>query len=348
MEFNLYDASGQVRERSSLVMDLGKIPFPKPSSLSNQRLKLKQIPTPITAPVDFAPISCAPDSPSSQLPAAFNNPVAVSASAAVSLNPDKTSTIPSTTSWAKVLSSAPKAPQTLKFVEPVFDATTHVISIPPDLLAIGRKKYSMCLVGQFIGNAPKLGFIHVVLNKLWGRDGEIVVSTYKDGLFLFQFPNDSTYSRALYRGPWHVGGIPLILWPWHSSIKKPDSSTAVYPVWVQLRNVPLELLTEEGLSYLASNLGTSLHSDQDCSRLFRGDRANVCVEIDFSKPLQQELIVDINGEKAEIAISYSWKPQFCDGCKTWGHHVLACPNKRIITQWIQKAKPPTKSGNVFN
>ncbi|KAJ4827299.1 hypothetical protein Tsubulata_028258 [Turnera subulata] len=55
-----------------------------------------------------------------------------------------------------------------------------------------------------------------------GRDGAISVSHYKDGLFLFQFPNESAYSRALARGHWHVGGIPLMLWPWCSSTKKMD------------------------------------------------------------------------------------------------------------------------------
>ncbi|KAJ4841406.1 hypothetical protein Tsubulata_036146 [Turnera subulata] len=214
------------------------------------------------------------------------------------------------TSWAKVASVAPKTPHSLKFVQPIFVADSSIIPIPSDLLAVGHKKYSMCLVGQFIGNSPKIGSIHAVLNKLWGRHGEVSVSTYKDGLFLFQLPNDAAYSRALYRGPWHV----------------------------QLKNVPFEMLTFEGLSYLASALGTPLHSDQDCSRLFKGDRANVCIDVDFSKPLQSEVIVDINGEHIEIEVSYYWKPQFCDNCHNWCHHALACSSKQQQTKWIPKGK----------
>ncbi|KAJ4847859.1 hypothetical protein Tsubulata_000207, partial [Turnera subulata] len=110
------------------------------------------------------------------------------------------------------------------------------------------------------------------------------------------------------------------------------------PVWVQLKNVPLELLTVEGLSYLASALGTPLHSDQDCSRLFKGDRANVCINFDFSKPLQSQLLVDISGDQIAIDVSYSWKPQFCDNCHTWGHHALACSMQQRKAQWVPKAK----------
>ncbi|KAJ4850802.1 hypothetical protein Tsubulata_009794 [Turnera subulata] len=118
-----------------------------------------------------------------------------------------------------------------------------------------------------------------------------------------------------------------------------DPSTATYPVWVQFKNVPLELLTAEGLSYLASALGTPLHSDQDCSRLFKGDQANVCINVDFSKPLQSQLLVDICGEHIAIEVSYSWKPQFCDNCHTWGHHALTCTMQQRQAQWVPKAKP---------
>ncbi|KAJ4830944.1 hypothetical protein Tsubulata_019836, partial [Turnera subulata] len=78
-----------------------------------------------------------------------------------------------------------------------------------------------------------------------------------------------------------------------------------FPVWIKLKNVPLELLTKEGLSYLSSALGTPLHTDQNCSKIFKSDCVNVCVQIDFSKPLLNELKLDINGENVIIDVIYS-------------------------------------------
>ncbi|KAJ4849754.1 hypothetical protein Tsubulata_042991 [Turnera subulata] len=122
-----------------------------------------------------------------------------------------------------------------------------------------------------------------------------------------------------------------------SSLEKLDFSTAVLPTWVQLQNVPFELLTREGLSYLASAIGVPLHADQDCSKIFNGNSVNLCIEVDYSMPLKHELVIDINGNKIIIPISYSWKHHCCDLCKTWGHYEIACPKKKAKSQWIPKA-----------
>ncbi|KAJ4831938.1 hypothetical protein Tsubulata_046976 [Turnera subulata] len=122
-----------------------------------------------------------------------------------------------------------------------------------------------------------------------------------------------------------------------------DFTTSVYPAWVHLKNVPLELLTQKGLSYLASALGTPLHADQDCSKLFKGNSAKVCIAIDFSKQLKDELVVDIDGTKVVIDVSYPWRPQCCGKCARWGHHELACTTRKTISKWIPKAGPTVAS-----
>ncbi|KAJ4823412.1 hypothetical protein Tsubulata_042678 [Turnera subulata] len=307
----LYDSSGLACERSSVVLDLGKLSLPSPSLMNASLPKGNSVSATLPAPVDFVPLvsnsknpspSTAPEvladtSSSAHLPLKATGPALKSTSVIPPVKNDASAT------WANVVPSTPSIPQPLKFVAPLIDADSTVITIPPALIDVGRKKYSLCLVGQFMGNAPTLGLIHAMANKLWGRSGAISASTYRDGLFLFQFPDDFAYSRALYRGPWHVGGVPAL----------------------ELFNQEIRLIYFS-LSY------------QDCSRLFRGDTANVRIEIDFSKPLQNELTIDIHGERVVIAISYSWKPQYCDNCKNWGHHILACPIKKIVAEWVPKAK----------
>ncbi|KAJ4845995.1 hypothetical protein Tsubulata_031180 [Turnera subulata] len=98
----------------------------------------------------------------------------------------------------------------------------------------------------------------------------------------------------------------------------------------------MDLQTKEGLSYLASTLGTPLHTDQDFSNLFKSDIVNVCVQVDFSKPLLNELKLDINGETTLIEVVYSWKPSYCESCKGWDHHEIACAVKRPEKKWVPK------------
>ncbi|KAJ4838007.1 hypothetical protein Tsubulata_035251 [Turnera subulata] len=98
-------------------------------------------------------------------------------------------------------------------------------------------------------------------------------------------------------------------------------------------------MTKEGLSYLASATGKPLHMNQDCSTLLSSDRVTVCIDVDYSKPLLNELVVALDGCTHKIEISYSWKPMHCDLCNKWGHHHLPCSTKQPSTQWIPKAIP---------
>ncbi|KAJ4842319.1 hypothetical protein Tsubulata_039692 [Turnera subulata] len=188
-----------------------------------------------------------------------------------------------------------------------------------------------------MGLSPKLGLIQAMATKLWGRYSPISVIPYTEGLYLFQFFDESALSRALYGGPWHIGGIPLLLRKWTAEIKPVDFSASLIPVWVQLKQVPFELLTKEGLSYLASAIGKPSHMNQDCSKMLASDRVSVCVDVDFSKPLLDELTVEFDGCQRTIPLSYSWKPQFCVSCNKWGHHQLTCSTKRTTVQWVPKA-----------
>ncbi|KAJ4827011.1 hypothetical protein Tsubulata_025849 [Turnera subulata] len=329
---SLYDAAGSVREKSSLVMDLGKLSLLNPNSSSALKQKGKSVTT-IQQPVSFAPtadktsapqslvvvpsmVSTASSVPLALLPLSgvgaasvpeISMPIVNSAPVLLNSTTHGTS-LDESTSWSKIVSTS--TPQ-LSFVQPIFNSDCSALCILPGLLAIGRKKYQLCLIEQFVGNAPKIGLIHAILNKLWGRDGSISIFAYKDGLFLFQFPNEAAYTRALSRGPWHI----------------------------KLKHVPLELLTKEGLSYLASTLGTPLYADQDCSKIFKSDCANVCVQVNFSKPLLNELKLDINGENVVIDVVYSWKSAFCEFCKNWSHHTVACAVKKLEKKWVPEPSP---------
>ncbi|KAJ4827300.1 hypothetical protein Tsubulata_028259, partial [Turnera subulata] len=100
------------------------------------------------------------------------------------------------------------------------------------------------------------------------------------------------------------------------------------------------------LSYLSSVLGKPLHADHDCSKIFKNDSANVCVQVDFSKPLLNDLKLDINGETVIIDVHYTWKPSHCEFCKGWNHHEHACPAKKSAKIWIPKR--PTVSAATCN
>ncbi|KAJ4838974.1 hypothetical protein Tsubulata_017378 [Turnera subulata] len=344
----LVDSSREPRERTATVLDLDRLTLLlKASSHVQQKLKGKEISDFVLVPISTSEHASLPlDSSIAGEPRVpLDKPTDLglfTTAAGSSLSRPEAATH----SWASITSGSAHP---LKFVPPIFAADSKIMQIPFELLDIGRKKFSLCLVGQFMGKSPKLGLVTAMAERLWGRDGVVSIAPYKENLYLFQFPTESSLSRALYGGPWHIGGIPLLLRKWDANIEPVDFSTSLIPVWVQLKRVPPELLTKEGLSYIASAIGTPLHMNQDYSKLLFSDRVNIYVEVNFYNPLIDELAIEFDGCVRTIDISYSWKPQHCDLCNTWGHCALACPTKKSVpdtVHWVPKSTTVTANSSI--
>nr|GEV05463.1 hypothetical protein [Tanacetum cinerariifolium] len=69
------------------------------------------------------------------------------------------------------------------------------------------------------------------------------------------------FDAMLENGPWFIWNNPLILKKWHpdENLLKEDVSTV--PVWVKLYGVPIMAFSEDGLSAIATKLGTPLMLD---------------------------------------------------------------------------------------
>ncbi|KAJ4835646.1 hypothetical protein Tsubulata_015322 [Turnera subulata] len=253
----IYDSNGDLCAKPAMALDLDQLDLLlRASAPLRTQAKGKSVTSFVLAPIDLlVPIASARNLGPIGPPVEKNLGARVSSNAQLfsvpvvsdgqTLAPKLPPTpIANTKSWASVATGNSKTfHQPLSFVPPIFAADSNVITIPPHLLELGRQKFSLCLVGQFMGKAPKLGFVNAIATKLWGKQGSVQVSHYHSGLFLFHFPNDAALHRALHGGPWHVGGVSLFLRQWSPNLKAVDFQSSLIPVWVQLNYVPLELLT---------------------------------------------------------------------------------------------------------
>ncbi|CAL5409866.1 unnamed protein product [Camellia sinensis] len=95
-----------------------------------------------------------------------------------------------------------------------------------------------------------------------------------------------------------------------------------------LYNVLLELWSEEGLGYIASILGTPLYLDEPTFKKSRLTFARICIEVLANKEIPKSFKINLGyGDLYEIQVEVPWKPQRCDGCKTFGHTTNLCPQK---------------------
>ncbi|KAF7126448.1 hypothetical protein RHSIM_Rhsim11G0034800 [Rhododendron simsii] len=209
----------------------------------------------------------------------------------------------------------------LEYIPPVVLNDRVVVSPPADAEALGQSKWEKCIVGHFLDK--RLGFPSVrnIAMNIWERR-EVPPAT----------------------GRWSLafGGKLLILKLWHPHLKLEKVQLSTIPLWVHFYNIPLELWTGPGFSYIASSVGRPLYVDKLTKSGKRLSFAKICVEVDCSSPLPTSFdLKHANGDVVEITIHYPWKPMVCSDCMVFGHGPSNSP-KRVVA----KVQNNTSFGNV--
>ncbi|KAF7126741.1 hypothetical protein RHSIM_Rhsim11G0147600 [Rhododendron simsii] len=191
----------------------------------------------------------------------------------------------------------------LDYIPPGIVNDRVVVSPPEDVELLGQSKWKRCVVGHFLDK--KLGFTAVrnIAMRIWEKCGIREVLSNEKGKLLI-----------------------LKLWYPHLKLEKEQLSTI--PLWVHFFNVPLELWTGSGLSYVASSVGRPLYADHLTESGQRLSFAKICVEVDCSSPLPSSFDLKYaNGDMVEIRVQYPWKPMMCSDYMVFGHGVSNCPKK---------------------
>ncbi|GMQ06450.1 hypothetical protein CsSME_00051035 [Camellia sinensis var. sinensis] len=129
-------------------------------------------------------------------------------------------------------------------------------------------------------------------------------------------------------GSYYVGARLIVIKKWQPGLKLTKCEFSSVPLWVKLYNVPLELWSEEGLGYIASILGTPLYLDEPTFKRSRLTFARICIEVLANKEIPKSFKINLGyGDPYVIQVEVPWKPQRCDGCKTFGRTTNLCPQK---------------------
>jgi len=107
-------------------------------------------------------------------------------------------------------------------------------------------------------------------------------------------------------------------------------------VWIRLMALPQEYWMERTLREIASVVGTPLVLDNATLKRLFGHYARILVDIDFSKKIFHEIIVEREGASYPVEVIYERIPDFCSHCQTLGHDVTNChwlyPRKEVMSK----------------
>ncbi|KAK4383979.1 hypothetical protein Sango_3102200 [Sesamum angolense] len=158
--------------------------------------------------------------------------------------------------------------KTLHFVPPTKQNGEVIIRPTKEVVDNGAKKWLTTAVGYCLGRRPYFPQLEAFARANW--KGLQQVSATSSGFFFFRFTTRFAMEDVIEGGPWLFQGQPIVLQVWEQGLSLRRQKHTQIPVWVRLRHLPMEYWTEEGLSTVASGIGTPLYADsitKNCARL---------------------------------------------------------------------------------
>ncbi|KAL0283743.1 UNVERIFIED_CONTAM: hypothetical protein Sradi_7218800 [Sesamum radiatum] len=226
--------------------------------------------------------------------------------------------------------------KTLRYIPPTTQNNEIVIKPTPSMVVLGSQRWHSTAVGYFLGRRPYFPQIEAFARTNW--KGLQQVSATANGFFFFRFKTRVFMEEVIEEGPWLFQGQPVVLQPWEQGMSLRRQKHLQVPVWIRLRHLPMEYWTEEGLSAVASGIGTPLYTDKITKNCLRLDFARVCVMLDYHSQLPKHLVVlsPILAAGKEVPIKvdveYEWLPLRCKQCCSLGHTAKTCPETTGVKQ----------------
>ncbi|KAL0310907.1 UNVERIFIED_CONTAM: hypothetical protein Sangu_2385400 [Sesamum angustifolium] len=158
--------------------------------------------------------------------------------------------------------------KTLHFVPPTKQNGEIVIRPSKEVVEQGSKKWQATAVDYFLGKRPYFPHLESFVRSNW--KGLQTVSATSSGFYFFRFQTRMAMEVVIEGGPWLFQGQPIVLQFWEHGMSLRQQKHIKIPVWIRLKHLPMEYWTDEGLSTVASGIGTPLYTDgitKDCSRL---------------------------------------------------------------------------------
>ncbi|RRT34778.1 hypothetical protein B296_00033057 [Ensete ventricosum] len=113
-------------------------------------------------------------------------------------------------------------------------------------------------------------------------------------------------------------------------------------IWVSFHGLPLHLWGRRFIAKLYSTLAQPLYIDKATASQTRLAFARACVMVSSDKELPNEVFYhNLDGSTRKVKVSYSWKPQQCRVCLSFGHANGVCRLRQEPQHGVATTIPST-------
>ena len=168
--------------------------------------------------------------------------------------------------------------------------------------------------------------VMVILRGMWLIEMAPCISEVGVNVYGISFRSESFLRRAVEEGPWSIMGCCFIVKKWLRGdlVKKVDFSEVKF--WVQVHNLPMELMTQSNAEVIGRKLGRLIKIDdqrivEGVGRIFLRIRLGLKVE----QPLVEGFwLLRKVKERSWVQIKYEKLSEFCFGCGRLRHLLKNC------------------------
>lgn len=200
------------------------------------------------------------------------------------------------------------------------------------------------VIARFLETAPHVAKVHMIVNKIWAfgeKNQKLDVFEMDATTMRVRVTNEKIRSKVVRRGMWNIAGVPMVVSNW--SPEEDDSKASLIPLWVHVSNVPMNMYSWEGLSFITSAAGVPDHLHPETIACTNFEIAKVFVKADLSKELPEKITYTIQGKETTVLFNYPWLPPKCVKCGRWGHYETGCKeNKKGIEGGEKVMTTPVK------
>lgn len=200
---------------------------------------------------------------------------------------------------------------------------------------------SVTLIGRFVRERPPLEAIRASIGASLHLEGEVQIGSLNRRTILMRFTLEADCRRTWLRSQAMVEGSRVWFSRWTPEWKA-DRDSPLAMVWLSLPNLPQHLFNLHMISRVCAPIRRVVMLDAATIRRTRPNVAKATVEIDVSKPLVEEVWIEIDGGNGNLGgfgqrIDFEKVPMYCSCCGRFGHLEAMC--RRRLGKGAEVAGP---------
>ncbi|KAL5706225.1 hypothetical protein ACHQM5_024423 [Ranunculus cassubicifolius] len=229
--------------------------------------------------------------------------------------------------WAEKLGKNGVGQRKIRYIPPSLNNGRSVVHIKSSQFERLKPHYENLVIGSFVGTRKEYNFVKKIVTTTWKPKKGFVMKTYGKQSFSFEFESDEDKQVAIDMGNFHIASQVFLVRQWEPFVEADINNLKTIPIWILLKNYPMEMWDDEGFSSVASAVGEPLFVDKLTEEKKRTEYARVCVEVHVDDKYPDVIPIIIDNKKAiSINVEYNWRPPKCSKCRVFGHWNCNCGN----------------------